>query len=125
MKANIEETRRYYQSLPAEALCDCAYCRNYYLQIRGKYPRVSAYLDSMGVDIAKPFETSPLEPDENQMLEYCACQYIVFGRCSDDYRHQIDGVELRLAHSLPSAGIPQEHIVLERAPVKLPVILPL
>lgn len=122
---NIEETRQYYQSLPAEALCDCAYCRNYYLQISEKYLRIASYLDSIGVDSAKPFETSPLEPDENQMLEYCACQYIVFGRCSNDYRHQIDGVELRIAQSHPSIGIPQEHFVLELFPVKLPVILPL
>jgi hypothetical protein len=95
------------------------------MQIKADYPAVESYLASFGVDIEKPFETSPLEPDENDMLEYCGCQYIVFGNCPDTYRHKIGDVEFRVASSHPSTGIEEEHFVLEFFPIRLKVVLPL
>ena len=61
---SIKETKQYYDSLTAEDLCNCAYCRNYIREIRNAYPKVAEYLLALGVDIEKPFETIPLEPDE-------------------------------------------------------------
>ena len=81
MKPDIEKTRAYYCNLGPENICGCAYCQNYCARVKVAYPEVALYLDSLGVDIEKPFETSPLEPDENGYLEYCVCQYIVFGSC--------------------------------------------
>ena len=76
-------------SITESSLCDCSYCRNYRLQIKSAVLNVAIYLDSWGIDIEKPLETSPLEPDENGMLEYCCCQYIVLGNCEPEYHHKI------------------------------------
>ena len=119
MKSDVNATKNYYGSLPVDSLCDCSYCANYRSQVRLAYPTVAAYLDSLGIEIEKAFETSPLEPDENGMLEYCCCQYIVFGQCDEGYHHEIDGVEIRLATSYPATGIEQQHFVLELFPIKL------
>ena len=119
MNVNITKTKEYYATITDSELCGCDYCRNYRLQIKSALPEVAAYLDSLGIDIKKPFETSPLEPDENGMLEYCGCQYIAFGNCDLEYRHRIGDVEFRIATSHPSTGIEQEHFVLELFPVQL------
>jgi hypothetical protein len=124
MNVNIEKTKKYYHSIGPESLCDCNYCKNYYVQIKADYPEIASYLASLGVDIEKPFEDSPLEP-ENGMLEYCACQYIVFGSCPDTYRHKIGDVEFCVTTSHPSTGIKEEHFVLDFSPIRLKVKFPL
>jgi hypothetical protein len=124
MNVNIGKTQKYYHSIGTESLCDCNYCKNYYAQVKASYPEIASYLASLGVDIEKPFELSPLEL-ENGMLEYCACQYIVFGSCPDMYRHKIGDVEFHVASHHPSTEIEEEHFVLEFAPIRLKAILPL
>ena len=119
MNVDVLATRDYYNSITDSTLCDCGYCRNYRLQIKSALPEITAYLGSFGIDIEKPFETSPLEPDENGTLEYCGCQYIVFGNCDPEYHHRIGDVEFRIATSYPSTGIEQEHFVIEFFPVQL------
>ena len=123
MKVDIEKTKKYYSSLKPESLCRCNYCKNYCMQIKAAYPMIASYLASFGVDIEKPFETSPLEPDENKILEYCACQYIVFGSCSNTYHHRIGEVEFHVASSYPSTGIEEEYFVLEFYPIYLHYVL--
>ena len=119
MNVDITKTKEYYASIADSELCDCSYCRNYRLQIKSAYPEVAEYLASLGVHIQKPFETSPLEPDENGMLEYCGCQYIVFGNCEPEYHHRIGDVEFRVATSYPSTGIEGDHFVIEYFPIRL------
>ena len=119
MNVDITKTKEYYAAITNSKLCDCSYCRNYRLQIKSAYPEVAEYLASLGVDIQKPFETSPLEPDENGMLEYCCCQYIVFGNCEPEYYHRISDVEFRVATSHPGTGIDGDHFVIEFLPVRL------
>lgn len=122
MNVDIAKTKSYYNSIAETSLCDCAYCRNYRSQVKGAFPKVAEYLYSFGIDIEKPLETSPFEPDENGMLEYCGCQYIAFGKCNPEYHHTVDDVEFRIATSYPSTGIEQEHFVIELFPVKLKYI---
>ena len=119
MNIDVSATKDYYNSITDSALCDCSYCRNYRLQIKSALPDVATYLETWGIDIEKPFETSPLEPDETGMLEYCGCQYIVFGSCDPEYHHRIGDVEFRIATSYPSTGIEQEHFVIEIFPILL------
>lgn len=119
MNVNIPKTIEYYHSLSEASMCDCSYCRSYRLQVKSEYPKVAEYLTTLGVDIEKPFETSPLEPDENGMLEYCCCQYIVFGKCDSQYYHRVGEVEFRMATSYPSTGIEQKHFVIELFPIRL------
>lgn len=122
MDINIAKTKEYYASIDESLLCDCSYCQCYREQIRSVYPKVAEYLDSLGVDSEKPFETSPLEPDEKNMLEYCCCQYIVFGKCDPEYSYKIDDVKIRMATSYPHTGIEDEHFVLELFPIWLKYI---
>lgn len=119
MNVNVPQTKEFYHSIAETSLCDCSYCRSYRMQIRAAFPEVTEYLDTFGIDIEKPFETSPLEPDENGMLEYCCCQYIAFGTCKPNYHHKIGNIELRMATSYPRTNIEQEHFVLEIYPIKL------
>lgn len=123
MLVDIEKTKHYYSTLKKGSLFDCKYCENYYLQIKREYPNVATYLASLGIDIEKPFETNLLEPDENGILEYCCCQYIVFGDYSNTYSHKIDDVYFRIASSYPSTEIKENHFVLEFYPIKLKMIL--
>ena len=76
---NIERTKQFYRELKQSDVCDCAYCRNYVKEAAKAYPAVTAYLQTLGVDIAKPFETMPLELDENGRMPYIGPQYLVFG----------------------------------------------
>ena len=119
MEVDLLKTRDYYRTLKTEALCNCVYCHCYRCKIRSAYPEAAGYLDSLGIDIEKPFETSPLEPDENGMIEYCGCQYIAFGNCEDDHRHRTGDVEFHRAVSYPGTGIQDVHFVLECYPVRL------
>lgn len=119
MKPDIEKTRAYYSSLGPENICSCGYCRNYCARVKGAYPEVARYLDSLGVDIEKPFETSPLEPDEDGYLEYCVCQYVVFGTCSPGYAHQIGDVKFGISDCHPDTKLEEEHFVLDFYPIRL------
>ena len=83
------------------------------------YPEVARYLDSLGVDIEKPFETSRVEPDEDGYLEYCACQYVVFGTCSPDYAHQTGDVKFGISNCHPDTKLEKEHLVLDLYPIRL------
>lgn len=122
MGIDIEKTRLYYRQIKAEDLCDCDYCKNFYLQVKEAYPLVADYLNGLGVDIEKPFETSPLEPVDG-MLEYCWCQYIVLGESSRDLVKKIGNVEIGIATSYPSTDIQTEHFVLDIYPIKLKWIM--
>lgn len=119
MKPEIEKTRAYYSNLGPENICSCGYCRNYCTRVKEAYPEVARYLDSLGVDIEKPFETSPLEPDEDGYLEYCVCQYVVFGTCSPDYAHQIGDVKFGISGRHPDTKLEEEHFVLDFYPIRL------
>lgn len=119
MDIDIRKTQKYYHSISADDLCDCNYCKNYYSQIKSAYPLVAGYLASMGIDIEKPFELSPLEIDEKGFLEYCDCQYIVFGSCKAAYSHKIGNIEFRLTTLHPDTGMKDKYFVLEFDPIFL------
>ena len=111
-------------SLPAAALCDCADCQNYRGKIRPAYPAVANFLASLGVETEKAFETSPLEPAENGILSYCACQYLVFGACDADYQRQIGDVLFRVATSYPAPKVQGPYFMLVCSPICLPFKAP-
>lgn len=120
MKPNIEKTRAYYRALGPENICDCAYCRNYCARVKAAYPEVARYLDSLGVDIEKPFELFLPEPDGDRGLEYPVCQYIVFGTCPEDFTHRIGEVSFGRSDCHPSTKVEEEHFVLDLYPIHLP-----
>lgn len=117
LKINLEKTGEFYMSndsLP----CHCKYCKNYYDNIQSMYPEICSYLDSLGIDVMRPWELSPGEPDENNIIEYI-CQYVVFGDCKEDYSHKINDVEFYISKTYPSTNIDDNHFVIEFYPVYL------
>lgn len=120
---DIERTKRFYRDLRQSDLCDCAYCRNYMKEAAAAYPAVAAYLQRLGIDIAKPFETMPLELDENGRMPYIGPQYLVFGEKEGFDAatvKNVNDVEIRLAQSHPGDDIQEPHFVIEVEPIFLP-----
>lgn len=112
----IEKTRDFYKSY--DDLCDCAYCRNYIREIKKAYPDLVTFLDKIGVDIEKPFETMPGEPC-NGYIEYFSVQYIVIGDKKGFSKTKLGEVTIDLAKSFPDPGIDCEYYVIEAGPIKL------
>ena len=115
---DIEKTRAFYAGLGQEDICQCAYCRNYVNLIRVSYPGIAAYLQTLGIDSEKPFETIPLEP-ENGYIDYVGGQYIVFGRSDAFSGTTIDGVNITVTTHHPHTAISEAHFVIELYPVRL------
>ena len=103
---DIERTKQFYRELKQSDVCDCAYCRNYVKEVKKAYPAVTAYLQTLGVDIAKPFETMPLELDENGRMPYIGPQYLVFGA--------------EVGFAAATDDIQEPHFVIEIFPIFLP-----
>lgn len=80
---------------------------------------VAEYLFSLGVDIEKPFETMPLEPDETGCIEYISAQYIVCGEPDDFIKTVIGHVNVCVAGTHPSTQINEANFVIEVYPVRL------
>lgn len=116
---DVAKTRAYYERLTTGDLCQCAYCRNYCNEIKSAYPLVADFLSAVGVDIEKPFETMPLEPDEMGNILYAGVQYIVFGTDAGFAESTIGDVSVGIASSHPSTDITDPHFVIEIEPIKL------
>ena len=122
MYTDIDKNIAFYSSINPESLCSCQYCVTYRLMIRSSYPFLAAWLDSLGVDIEKPLETSPLEQNMQGQTEYCGCQYIMYGSCDDGFECRIADVTLRKSHSHPGTGVSDPHFVLEFFPIRLQTV---
>lgn len=116
---NIGKTKEFYRNFQKQDLCDCAYCRNYIHEVKPAYPELSEYLERLGVDIEKPLETMPLEPDGSGYIEYAGPQYIVCGKPDDFVKTAIGSVYVDLAGSHPSTGMEAPHFVIELYPIRL------
>ncbi len=109
----------HYDHIINRDLCDCAYCQNYVREIKVTYPKVAEYLCSLGIDIEKPFETMPLEPDEAGYIEYISAQYIIYGEPDDFVKTVIGSVHVDVADTHPTTQINEAHFVIEIYPVRL------
>lgn len=116
---DIRKTKSYYEQISNRDLCGCAYCQNYVREIKATYPEITEYLFSLGIDIEKPFETMPLEPDETGYIAYLSSQYIVYGEPDDFVKTVIGSVNVNVAGAHPSTQINEAHFVIEIYPVRL------
>ncbi len=71
---DIERTKAYYKAL---TVCDCADCRNYYAQVKDKFPKLNCFLAEFGVDALKPDEAVSVET--NSCVNYLSVVYTVCG----------------------------------------------
>ena len=113
MNIDFDKNAKYYksnESLP----CDCEICKIYYKKIKLAYPKVSSYLESIKVDILRPFELLWVENDESHQIEFSNCQYIVFGECEDDFKECVGNITLEKSFLHPSTKyIKDKHFILE------------
>ncbi|MBR3272044.1 MAG: hypothetical protein IKI59_08975 [Clostridia bacterium] len=117
---NIEHTRAYYVALPESELCGCAYCRRYRREARAALPAIAAYLDSLGVDIAKPLEAIPLCENADGTMDFIGEQYALIGTADGFTETEIGGVRISVTDAHPQTGITEPHFVIELGPVRLP-----
>ena len=115
---NTEKTRQYYRQLTEADRCDCTYCQNYIKEIKAAYPKLTVYLDQLGVDIEKPFEAIPVGPADGVML-YSGVQYVVLGTEDGFKETEIGGVQVFVTNSHPMTDIKENHFVIEIAPISL------
>lgn len=115
---DIEKTKQFYQKKMPDTICQCAYCKNYVQRIKSTYPNVAAFLDAMGVDIEKPLETMPLDP-ENGYLDYIVGQYVVMGTEEDFQEKEIGNVRVAIENNHPGTGVAEAHFVISIFPIRL------
>lgn len=83
--ADVEKTQEYYKT---HSVCDCACCRNYYVQIKNKLPKLDCFLSEFGVDISKPDEI--MSVDEDDCIDYISVDYTVCGKIKSMGKYEID-----------------------------------
>ncbi|MBE6718114.1 MAG: hypothetical protein E7574_02510 [Ruminococcaceae bacterium] len=84
-QVDLDKTIDYYKK---HSLCECVYCENYYVQIRGKFPKLEAFLSDFGVDISRPDEISSFESDNE--IDYINVDYTVCGKVVNMGTYKID-----------------------------------
>ena len=82
---DFEATVQYYRE---HTLCDCPECRNFYAQAREKFPRLTAFLAELGVDIQRPDEIGSLAMGDE--VDYHFAAYTVNGRILEHDGSEID-----------------------------------
>ncbi len=106
------KNQEYYQSeksLP----CECSGCQNFICQIKGLYPKLAEYFESLGIDILRPYELHYVDIDDNT-IQYLLCQYLVFGTCEDGFSKNIDGIILEKNSGFyPPVRIDDAYFVIE------------
>ena len=110
---DVKKTQGYYEKLSYDELCSCAYCQNYIRQVKYEYPEIAEYLQKFGVDIEKPFEAMPLEPDEDGYIESLGFE-----------KAAVNSVNIDIADSHPAARIKEEYFVIEIYPIRLKWVMP-
>lgn len=115
---DIGRTKDYYKRLSRRDLCGCVYCRNFIREVKSAYPEVADRLSGVGVDIEKPFETIPLEPDETGHVDYIA-QYVLCGDPGGFEEMAMGPVHARIAESHPIVQLSEPYFVIEIAPIRL------
>lgn len=112
------KNQEYYQSeksLP----CECSGCQNFICQIKGLYPKLAEYFESLGIDILRPYELHYIDIDDNT-IQYLLCQYLVFGTCEDKFSKSIDGITLEKSNGCyPPVKTDGEHFVIEFKNIRL------
>ena len=85
MDVDIEQTKEYYKS---HSLCDCSSCRNYYTQVKNRFPLLDEFLLELGVNIECPDELGCVESDNK--IQYLFAAYTVCGKILEFDKYEID-----------------------------------
>lgn len=112
LRIDTDKTRQYYADEDTAEYCQCAPCVNYRTRIASAYPEIAAFLDTLGIDIAKPFKVTCLKP-VHDVLTYDGCQYVAFGNGDYAWRKDFGDVEIIPGLYFPDPGVDEPFVVLE------------
>ena len=82
---DIEKTIEYYKT---HSLCKCDCCENFYVQVKGRFPKFESFLSDFGIDVSKPDEIMSVELDN--AIQYISVDYTVCGKVSTMGEYEID-----------------------------------
>lgn len=85
LDVDVEETLKYSEE---HSLCDCDGDRNLYAQIRGRFPKLTAFLAELGLLIDRPDETGPCAVEDH--IVYLFVSYTVIGSIVGSDKYEID-----------------------------------
>ena len=120
---DIQKNIEFYSEIASSYLCKCVYCKNYIHEIEATYPQLSSYLKNIGIDITKPFEVLPLNPEPSGYIDYIGAQYIVLGDSQYFQKATIADVTIDITTSHPGTNINEKHFVIEISPIRLKWVL--
>ena len=116
---DTEKTRRYYAEENEEDYCDCDSCKHYRARIAKEYPGIAEYLETLGIDITKPFHLSFVRT-EDHVIMYFDCLYVAFGNGDFAWRKDIGDVEIIPALLFPDPGVEEPFVVIQISQISLP-----
>ena len=85
LEVDIDSTARYSKE---HALCDCNEDRNFYAQVRERFPKLTAFLAELGVEIDRPDETGSHAMED--YIDYHFVAYTVVGDIVELGKYEID-----------------------------------
>ncbi len=120
LRIDTDKTRQYYADEDTAEYCQCAPCVNYRARIASAYPEIAAYMDTLGIDITKPYELTYLKPVDD-VLTYDGCWYVAFGDGDYAWQKEFGDVKTFPALRFPDPGVVEEpFVVLEIPQIDLP-----
>lgn len=84
-EVDVEKTIEYYKT---HSLCECVCCKNLYAQMKGKFPKLEAFLSDFGIDISRPDEAMSIEMEDT--IQYIGVDYTVCGKIITMGQYEID-----------------------------------
>lgn len=121
--ADAEKTKKYYEN---NALCDCAACRNFYVQVRNAFPKLCEFLSLFGIDMEKPDEI--FSADAENGVDYMEVDYTAVGSIVAMGKENIElseeGLHIAVSDGYVSSNEQAErYFTLSVAGIKLPRII--
>lgn len=85
---DVESTAQYYKDY--NDLCDCAMCRNFYLNVPKIPTDIKAFLEQFGIDVGKPIEQWSVTADKQEKIVDNVLYYAVNGTAESLEGYEID-----------------------------------
>lgn len=85
LDVDVKKTKDYYAN---NTLFDCDEDRNFYAQVRDRFPKLTVLLDEFGVAIDRPDEIGSLALEDD--IDYLFVAYTVVGRIVEHGEYEID-----------------------------------
>lgn len=117
LNTQIEETAAWYKEDTEQ--CECDYCTAFRKSFSHCYPATAKLLSFYGIDVNKPLDTSPAEPEGNT-ITYDAVQYVLKGVCNTNKDYSVEGLTIHKADAYPTYKQAENTFVIGINGIRLP-----